>query len=275
MLPAELDQTTSQQINIPLFLESASLGPFKISIDYKPKNLSIRRFIKTPTELINVTPVDNVTILLHKLRLLDILGWDVLFQHTLSIWYPEIKRTLPLNYISGLRFLNPFISVGSGVVDLVTVPWNVYLQDGDVKKGIHEGAVSFVNKVAKGAVNGAVRLTVGATTILENIGRETNDTSKYANQPSNIVEGFQDAYSSMYTQIREASDNILVVPLQQYQLYGAYGYMSSMAKAVPLAIIKPMIGTTEGMSKVILGAKNQFNKEEKKIMDSKYKTNNK
>jgi len=128
-----------------------------------------------------------------------------------------------------------------------------------------------VHKFTQGAADGAARLTVGATTILETVGGSSDsDNSKFANQPSNVVEGFQDAYTSLSTQLKEAKDNVVVIPLQQYQMYGTRGYVSAMMKAVPLAIIKPMIGTTDGMSKVILGVKNQINKQDKIIMDNKY-----
>jgi len=141
--------------------------------------------------------------------------------------------------------------------------------------GLKKGAKSFVHKVTKGAADGAARLTVGATTLLETVGGGTHDTlgSKFANQPSNLLEGFQDAYTSLSTQLKEAKDNIVVIPLEQFQTYGARGYVTAMMKAVPLAIIKPMIGTTDGMSKVILGAKNQINKQDKILSDNKYGAN--
>jgi len=255
-----------------LFLENALLDRIKITFDYTPKNISIRRVIKTPTEFINFTSVDNVTISLHKLRIVDVFGWDVLLQRAGSEWYPQFIRTLPVNYISGISLMKPIISVGSGILDLVKVPCKIYKRDGDIKKGLHLGALSFAKKIFKGAADGAAYFTIGATNMLELLGGEkTTDTSKYANQPSNLIDGFQEAYTTISQQIRESSDNLLIIPLQQYELYGTSGYVTAMAKAIPLAIIKPIMGTTDGMSKVILGAKNQLNKEEKKISDSKYR----
>ena len=52
--------------------------------------------------------------------------------------------------------------------------------------------------------------------------------------------------------------------------HGATGYVAAMARAVPLAIIKPVIGISNGTTKVIQGAKNAINKQEKEVVDNKY-----
>lgn len=41
-------------------------------------------------------------------------------------------------------------------------------------------------------------------------------------------------------------------------------------KAVPLALIKPAIGATDGLSKLILGIKNQLDQPARKFDDGKY-----
>lgn len=51
------------------------------------------------------------------------------------------------------------------------------------------------------------------------------------------------------------------------------GYVIGTMKAVPLAFIKPVRGATDGLSRVILGVKNQVDQSEKKLMDDKYGTN--
>lgn len=51
------------------------------------------------------------------------------------------------------------------------------------------------------------------------------------------------------------------------------GYVIGTMKAVPLAFIKPVLGATDGLSRVILGVKNQVDQSEKKLMDGKYGTN--
>jgi len=259
-----------------LYIESAIIDRIKITFDYKPKNIvqSMRRFIQIPSEFINFTSVNNVTISLHKLRIVDVFGWDVLLQRACSEWYPQFIRTLPVHYITGISLMKPIVSVGSGILDLVKVPCEVYKADG-ISKGLGLGALSFATKLFKGAADGAAIITVGATNILElideSLGRGKTETSKYANQPANIIEGFQEAYTSISQQLKETSDNFLVIPREQYELYGTSGYVSAMARAIPLAIVKPIMGTTEGMSKVILAAKNQINQEDKKIADSKYR----
>jgi hypothetical protein len=106
----------------------------------------------------------------------------------------------------------------------------------------------------------------------------------YVHASTTTEEGMRDAYSSITRELGAAAHRIVAVPLDQYQKHGATGYLSSLASGilrlshftrlhtrsphahalslanvwlicagVPLAILRPIIGVTEGMTKTLIG----------------------
>ena len=51
---------------------------------------------------------------------------------------------------------------------------------------------------------------------------------------------------------------IIAVPIEEYSRAGPQGAMRSVIRAVPVAILRPVIGLTEGISKVALGVRNDI-----------------
>ncbi|EFA81993.1 hypothetical protein PPL_05228 [Heterostelium album PN500] len=98
-----------------------------------------------------------------------------------------------------------------------------------------------------------------------------NLQSKFSDQPIDTKEGIQHAYESVSREIKSAAHTIIAIPMKEYHQKGTKGYMKSMVKAVPIAIIRPMIGLTEGVSKTLLGVRNQIDPQKKAEMDNKYK----
>ncbi|GAM19510.1 hypothetical protein SAMD00019534_026850 [Acytostelium subglobosum LB1] len=99
----------------------------------------------------------------------------------------------------------------------------------------------------------------------------SSSSSKFSDQPVDTKEGIQHAYESVSREIKSAAHTIIAVPMKEYHKKGTKGYMKSMVKAVPIAIIRPMIGITEGVSKTLLGVRNQIDPQKKAEMDNKYK----
>jgi autophagy-related protein 2 len=96
-------------------------------------------------------------------------------------------------------------------------------------------------------------------------------SSKYAHQPESTSAGLQQAYASLSRELRLARHTIVAIPLEQYEQHGATGGALSLIRAVPVAILKPIIGLTEGVSRTLLGARNSLAPERKAASDAKYK----
>ncbi|SCV67192.1 BQ2448_5838 [Microbotryum intermedium] len=96
--------------------------------------------------------------------------------------------------------------------------------------------------------------------------------SRYAAQPSDVREGIESAYRSMGGQLRSAAQTILAVPMEVYEQSGDDGPVRAVVRAVPVAVLKPMIGASEAISKALLGLRNTFDPDSAQIEASdKYK----
>ncbi|SCZ96129.1 BZ3500_MvSof-1268-A1-R1_Chr8-1g10024 [Microbotryum saponariae] len=96
--------------------------------------------------------------------------------------------------------------------------------------------------------------------------------SRYAAQPSDVREGIESAYRSMGGQLRSAAQTILALPMEVYEQTGDDGPVRAVVRAVPVAVLKPMIGASEAVSKALLGLRNTFDPDSAQIEASdKYK----
>ncbi|KAF8981071.1 autophagy- protein 2 [Entomortierella lignicola] len=103
------------------------------------------------------------------------------------------------------------------------------------------------------------------------IGKGSHKVSKYANQPADINEGMELAYKSLSKNIGTAAHTIFAVPMEVYEQTGAQGSVRAVIRAVPVAVLKPMIGATEAFSKVLIGIRNSIDPDQRLQMEDKYK----
>ena len=75
--------------------------------------------------------------------------------------------------------------------------------------------------------------------------------------------GLELAYKSLSRNIGSAAQTILAIPMEVYETDGATGTARAVIRAVPVAILKPMIGATEAVSSVLLGLRNTMDPNKK------------
>lgn len=90
-------------------------------------------------------------------------------------------------------------------------------------------------------------------------------------QPSNATEGLYQAYDSLSRELHVAAKTIVAVPLVEYKKTGSQGYVRSVIRAVPVAVLRPMIGATEAVSKALIGVRNAVDPELKEDIENKFK----
>ena len=114
--------------------------------------------------------------------------------------------------------------------------------------------------------------------------------SKYAEQPTNVREGVQTAYRTLSQNIKSAGQTILAVPMEVYERSGnevghrarkhfaevadyylLQGPARAVIRAVPIAVLKPMIGASEAISKTLFGLHNTLDPQSQLDYEAKYK----
>lgn len=107
-------------------------------------------------------------------------------------------------------------------------------------------------------------------------GDEVKIISLYADQPLDIHQGLEEAYASLEKHFNVAYDTVWKNRQQDRDEDGdAIVAAVSAMKVAPIAIIRPLIGVTEALSKTFQGISNQVDKQNIQRVNDKYKTNRK
>ncbi|KAI6036274.1 hypothetical protein BKA83DRAFT_4160612 [Pisolithus microcarpus] len=285
--------------NEEIYFQYAEVFPVDIKLDYKPRRVDYRALREGRTiELMNFFHFDGAEMTLRRLTLHGITGWSRFFDTLNDLWTPDVKATQLVDVISGVAPIRSVVNVGSGVADLVLLPIAQYKKDGRILRGMQKGTRAFVQSTALETIKLGARLATGTQVILEEtenvlggqfknpVTAETlqipydSDTadddqedliSRYAAQPSGVAEGVQSAYHSLRKGVHSAAQTILAVPMEVYERSGNEGAMRAVVRAVPIAILKPMIGATEAVSKTLMGLHNTLDPDVRHENEAKYK----
>jgi autophagy-related protein 2 len=121
-------------------------------------------------------------------------------------------------------------------------------------------------------------------------GSDDDLISRYAAQPSGVTEGVQSAYRSLQKNMHSAAQTILAVPMEVYERSGdevsvaetrvwhpslhlnqLQGAVRAVVRAVPIAVLKPMIGASEAIGKTLMGLHNTLDPNIRHENEAKYK----
>ncbi|KAH9810978.1 hypothetical protein DFH28DRAFT_1063819 [Melampsora americana] len=91
--------------------------------------------------------------------------------------------------------------------------------------------------------------------------------SRYADQPENVKIGAKLAYQDLRDNMRSTAQTILAIPLEVFN----EGSGRAVVKAVPIAILHPMVGATGAISKTLLGLRNTLDPFANENDEDKYK----
>ncbi|KAJ7581343.1 hypothetical protein C8J56DRAFT_959789 [Mycena floridula] len=291
-----------------IYFQIAEVFPIDLKLDYKPRRVDYRALKEGKTiELMNFFHFDGAEMTLRHITLFGITGWPRLFDLLNDLWTPDVKATQLVDVISGVAPIRSVVNVGSGIADLVLLPIAQYKKDGRIVRGVQKGATAFVKSTAIEAIKLGARLATGTQVILEHAegvlgsqfkdpvtaetlqipflseefgqGFESSDEedeagnliSKYAEQPEDLKEGMQTAYRALRKNFNSAAQTILAVPMEVYERSGNEGPVRSVIRAVPIAVLKPMIGASEAVSKTLFGLHNTLDPNVRHDNEAKYK----
>lgn len=201
--------------------------------------------------------MDDAVIQLPSLYCRGVEGWDGVGAELSSAYQPLLYSSL-FTFAGSLPVVRLVLSVLGSVSNLVISPYEEYQRGRSPASGaygaITVGATSVASELLR--FGAWVSSTAGdGLQFLESFWRRP-DTSKTA-APTNLQQGAQLGYSNMVRQVAAARDCLVVMPWKEYKRHqSVVGLVAGVASAVPLAILKPVIGATHGISNVMQGASN-------------------
>ncbi|KAK9763685.1 autophagy- protein 2 [Basidiobolus ranarum] len=280
-----------------IYFQYCEILPIVLKFDYKPKHLDYGSLKGGNfAELVNLFRLEEADMMLLGVKLRGISGVERLLEELGSAWKPYIISTQVPNVVTGVASVKTLVNLGSGLADLVLLPVEQYMKDGQLIRGIQRGASSFAKATTMEIIKLGTKLAVGAQVLLEQaddilsfdhdeerLRRNSNyevdpeedeaahPKSKYSEQPSDFNEGIELAYKSLSKNIGTATHSLITVPIQIYDRSGAQSSIRALIRGTPSAVLKPMIGATEAISKVLLGARNSIDPNKRLQMEDKYK----
>ncbi|KAL7747026.1 autophagy- protein 2 [Sorochytrium milnesiophthora] len=275
------EQQRTEEPPSDVFIQRCEVYPITLRVDYKPKHVNYSQLKQGNfVEMLNFFNLEGAEMNLRHLIVTGVRGWPKLWESILDGWLPHVANTQVQNIVSGVGPIRSFRNIASGVADLVLLPVQQYKKDGRLIKGLRKGAQNFVTTTAVEALNLGTKLAVGTHGVLEQAdnllsGDRSQElaeasVSRYADQPANVKEGLELAYKSLSRNVTEAA-KVIAMPMEVFERDGSGDGVRAVIKAVPIAILRPVIGATEAVSKTLMGLRNTMDPAMKQESQDKYK----
>jgi autophagy-related protein 2 len=135
-----------------------------------------------------------------------------------------------------------------------------------------KGAKSFAKATTMETIRLGSKLAVGTQVFLEHADEILSgddqktldkDVSKFADQPKTFRAGITKGYQSLRSNLNQAASTVIAIPMEVYENSGNEG-------AVPIAVLKPLIGASSAISKALIGIQNTLDPERND--EDKYKS---
>lgn len=303
-------QTIEKKPKEGMFFQRVEIFPIRIKLDYKPKRVDYMALQKGQViELMNFFHFDGSDMTLRHAVLIGVPGPDKIGNLLQDIWTPDVKANQLADVISGIAPVRSVVNLGTGIADLILLPIEeVKRKDGRISRGLQKGTKSFAKSTALEAIKLGAKLATGTQVILEKaesiLGARLSEEikvetiegihhqsgldgfedeeegnssqphqhqpemiSRYADQPENVKMGAKLAYKDLRDNMRTTAQTILAIPLEVFN----EGSGRAVVKAVPIAILHPMVGATGAISKTLLGLRHTLDPFASNNDEDKYK----
>jgi autophagy-related protein 2 len=276
-----IDEPDQVQVE-PLFFQHCDIAEIRVRLDYKPKRVDLCRVaLGRFAELLNLFQLEDAELALPAVRLRGVKGARQFTADLVRAWLPFVKgRQIP-RMLHGIGPVRTVVNLGSGLSDLILLPMHHYQRDGRLIRGLRKGASSFLHATALEGARLGSRLAVGTQVVLEHVDDIFEGSSsdapphgeqrRLAGQPEDVREGLLEAYQSLATSLEGALQTIVAVPVQVYERSGPSGALKAVIRAVPIAVLRPMIGASEAVGRTLMGIENSMDASRGVEIGQKYK----
>ncbi|KAL2178114.1 uncharacterized protein P884DRAFT_299367 [Thermothelomyces heterothallicus CBS 202.75] len=287
------------------FIQRIVVNNIPVKLDFKPKRVDYAglRSGKT-TEFMNFMILEDARLVLRRVILYGVSGFDRLGEQLNDIWTADVKRHQLPGVLAGLAPVRSLVNAGSGFRDLIEIPIREYRKDGRIVRSLKKGATAFAKTTGTEVVKLGAKLAIGtqyalqgaegllapsqagegggsAAAVAAALGDDWDEDeyeeevnrkiSLYADQPLGIVQGVRGAYASLARDLSVARDAIIAVPTEVMDSQSAQGAAKAVLKKAPTIILRPAIGATKAIGQTLLGATNSLDPMNRRRVEAKYK----
>jgi hypothetical protein len=282
---AEAKETTSSHL---MFFQMITIRAVDIKIDYAPAGIDLRALHAGDyLQLLNLFPLQGLTITLTKIRLTGISGLTALLERMIAAWVEDIYQNQLHRVISGTIPFRSLANISSDLQELVLIPMNQRLASNpraNVAREVSQKTSGLIRTVTTEALQVTQKLTMlvarGIAELASNdqplpdprriqnstrkvrfeelpSSHEKIASSRITRQPNGLSEGLAKAYESMRREVSSAAESVIAIPIREYQRTGSSKhYVKTVVRALPVAVLRPIAGAAEGVSYTLLGLRN-------------------
>ena len=239
----------------------------------------------------NFFVLDRADMVLRRVIIYGVLGFDKLGKTLNDIWMPDVKRNQLPGILAGLAPVRSLVNVGGGVRDLVVVPIREYKKDGRIVRSFQKGALAFAKTTTSELVKLGAKLAIGTQTVLQGAEdllsppttdrpdvfggwedaeldeEEKEQISRYADQPVGVVQGLRGAYASLERDLLLAKDAIIAMPGEALESGTAGGAAKAVLRGAPTVILRPAMGVSKAVGQTLMGATNSLDPAHKRRIE--------
>ena len=73
-----------------------------------------------------------------------------------------------------------------------------------------------------------------------------------------LRDGLERAADSVSREVHSTVETVLCIPVRQYRQTGPTGFVTSVVRALPIAVLRPVAGAAEALSYTLLGIRNSL-----------------
>ncbi|CAF3441805.1 unnamed protein product [Rotaria sp. Silwood1] len=288
---------SSQSSNSSVFIKHFVFSPAcHIRIDYHGKLRNEQLFESGPylNLLIGLAQLAKVDIYLKRISYKSgLLGYEKLLKFLLNEWLNDIR---PTDVIKGIVPLSSISQIVIGIKDLFYLPIDQYRRDGRVFLGIQRGASSFTTSTALALIELSSQLVrcahlaallcfelVSSSTTLPDgsITSASSASSSSSSQaimvrnrppPNDIREGVTYAVNVIRQSFNTTSHQLKTEAQLGRRRKGVLGVVGSLLRQMPSVAIQPIVTTTKAAENVLVGVRNQIDRDKRNDDKEKYRS---
>ncbi|XP_054715680.1 autophagy-related protein 2 homolog B-like [Uloborus diversus] len=200
-----------------------------------------------------------------------LLGHQKLLNYALSEWQQDILKNQKGPVLSGMGGVHSVVQFLKGVKDLFYLPVVQYQKDGQIVRGLQQGASSFSTCTFMAFLDLTSRVVSAiqgvATVACDVLSPGPSVTYKYQRsqenyrrncQPADIREGVATAYTVVKEGLSDTARTIYRVASAEHEHKGVSGAVGGVLRQIPPTIFKPIILGSEATNYVLGGVRHQL-----------------
>ena len=263
----------------PTFFQSACIRALKIKLDYWPKRVDFRGLREGELkEVVNIFAYEALEIVLKRVHLGGVHGWSNVIMRIMESWVSDVTRKQLHKCLAGVSFppIKTAAAVGGGLSNLVLLPIEEFQRGGSVLQGLRRGSKSCFRTIALEALSSAAAIAETTTTMLKAVDgyldpESSGEKGEAQFNPRDAQQGIDMAAQSLSRAVKSAVQTIVAIPLKEYQdEEEGTQRVKSIVRAVPICILKPMLGATAALTHTVQGVHNQIDPEHRHDAINKY-----